>query len=989
VLRRTHNVSSPRNIFNNRIQVKPFDAQPEETALAFGEIDIPYWSESHHVLKICKVTGLRFWTRDNDRETCGDTSEDPYTFIGNPIIKGFNSTGKKLKDQMREVFLKFFDSRGHTRVEPYPVIARWRDDIHLTIASIADFQPHVTSGLVPPPANPLGISQPCIRLTDVAAVGRSGRHLSTFEMMAHHAFNRPLEGDVIYWIDQCVRYCDELLVESLGIDPMAITYVENPWSGGGNAGPALEVIVGGLELATLVFMNLEEKEDGDISIKGQKYSEMNLQIIDTGYGLERFCWAASGTPTIYEAIYPESIEWLKSISGFHEFLESLELKVEVEELLGELSRLAGILNIDVGTDVEGLYLKLSERLQERGIQVSLGDLKRVTEPLSSIYAIPDHMHAICNMLGDGLVPSNTKAGYLARMLVRRVCRMKDSLSMQVSLSELGTHHMTTHMDMERFVQSKEGIIEILELEEERYHQMLRKGIAAVKTALKELPKESDQVGDEILFRLSEERGLNPEMVISIANELGWNNLSVRVGFTADMAARNAMMTKVASKERIGSEIFATGGHEKTKLDFYKDTEATEFSAHIIDCFPLSDLMLSKIKFSAEVTSSPSYAIVTDKTLFYPEGGGQLGDQGVLIQGDDVSNVLDTKSQDGVVFHLTDSPLEVAPVTGRLNQSRRKQLMDHHTAVHIVGGAARKVLGPHVWQAGSNKGERYARLDITHHSRLSGKEIEIIEDTANQIIESNFAITKEALDRAEADRKYGFDIYQGGPPKHEVIRVISIGDFDIQACGGTHHDQTSKIGELRITRSSQVQDGVERLQIVAGETSRQNSRRQERILSEASDILGVQSEDLPKAVSRFFEEWKSQQKKIESLEAEIVRLRTDGGGEESTELDGVRYVVMEVEGDMKQMMTMLSQLTRDTEKPTLAILGTKSGGGKIIVASTEGTIASERHNAVEILNAISGHINGGGGGRPTMAQGGGTKGDGIPNALEEAKSLLGL
>ena len=200
---------------------------------------------------------------------------------------------------MREAFLSFFDSKGHTRIDPYPVIARWRDDIHLTIASIADFQPHVTSGLVPPPANPLGISQPCIRLTDVAAVGRSGRHLSTFEMMAHHAFNRPLEGNVVYWIDQCVRYCDELLIEALGIAPKSITYVENPWSGGGNAGPALEVIVGGLELATLVFMNLEENEDGEIDIKGQKYSEMDLQIIDTGYGLERFCWAAAGLSLIH------------------------------------------------------------------------------------------------------------------------------------------------------------------------------------------------------------------------------------------------------------------------------------------------------------------------------------------------------------------------------------------------------------------------------------------------------------------------------------------------------------------------------------------------------------------------------------------------------------------------------------------------------------------------------------------------------------------
>ena len=964
-------------------------AQVRRGSMAFGEIHIPFWEESGHICKTCRVSGVRFWTRDESRTTCGDSTEDPYTFIGNPVIEGFPMVGRALKDAMREAFLDFFDKHGHTRVEPYPIIARWRDDIHLTIASIADFQPHVTSGQVPPPANPLVISQPCIRLTDVAAVGRSGRHLSAFEMMAHHAFNRPRDNDVVYWIDQCVRYCDEMLVDSLGIDPKELTYVESPWSGGGNAGPALEVIVGGLELATLVFMNLEEADDGDIEIKGLRYREMDLQIIDTGYGLERFCWAAAGTPTIYEAIYPESVAWLKELSGFDSMASSLGMAVGIDSLLGELSRLAGILNIDVGTDVEALYDKLVERLSETGINLSVDELKQVTEPLSSIYAIPDHMHALCNMLGDGLVPSNSKAGYLARMLARRVCRMKDDIGSSVSLADLGAHHMDTHLDMGSFVQSREGVLRILELEEVRYHEMLRKGEAAVRTALKSLPKDVSMAPDETLFRLAEERGLNPDMVVSIAHELGWEGLSVRVGFAADMAARNAQMTKVAAKAKARDSVFEVAALPVTSPDYYADTSATEFTAEVLHCAPLSSEDVESLNLSSEVLGVPTHAVVLDRTLFYPEGGGQLGDQGMLAQNGAAANVVDTRVENGVILHLTDAPLEGGSAKGVVDWERRKQLMDHHTAVHIVGGSAREVLGPHVWQAGSNKGARYARLDITHHSRLTREALDTIEDRANEIVEANPGIEKLVMDRADADATYGFDIYQGGPPKHSQIRIIKIGDYDTQACGGTHHDEAGEVGELLIIRSSQVQDGVERLQIVAGETAREHTRRQERLLGDTSEILGVQPDDLPRTVSRFFDEWKSQQKRIESLEAEIVRLRTDGGGDAAVEKEGVRYVVMESGGDAKQMMAMLGELTRDASTPTLAVLGSREGGGTLIVASTEGSVAAERHNAVEILNAIAGHIGGAGGGRPTIAQGGGSKPDGIPAALDAARSILGI
>ena len=586
----------------------------------------------------------------------------------------------------------------------------------------------------------------------------------------------------------------------------------------------------------------------------------------------------------------------------------------------------------------------------------------------------------------GLIPSNTKAGYLARMLARRVCRMKSDLNLNVTLAELGKHHIETHLDLENFTQNEDGILLLLELEESRYYEMLRKGQSAVNTALQNLPKNATEVPDSILFRLSEERGINPDMVMAISNDLGWENLSVRVGFSADMADRNARMTKDAAKIR-DKNNFLKEVFPVTFQDYYLDTNKTHFTAEVLHCGEINHES-NDISFSNEVISSPTHFVILDRTLFYPEGGGQLGDQGYFhLDETRKISVLDTKIEEGVIIHFTDGFLNNGRIDAEVDNIRRRQLMDHHTAIHIVGGAARDILGPHIRQAGSNKGQRYARIDLTHYSRMSRDLLDKIEDRANDIVQLNPTVEKIILDRAEADSRFGFDIYQGGPPKHQQIRIIKIGDFDVQACGGTHHDEAGNIGELRIVRSSQVQDGVERLQIVAGDTARDHARHQERILSEASEILGVQSDDLPKAVMKFFQEWKSQQKKISNLEAEIVRLRTSGGGDEAIHKDGIRYVIMESPGDSKQLMKMLSELTRDESNPTLAIIGSKDGGGKIIVATTENTKASEKYNSVEILNAISSHINGGGGGRPTFAQGGGSNPEGIPAALEAAKKML--
>ena len=966
-------------MFIGRVERTEDHPQTGGVGLSLPAIDLAVFHDNGYVRRQCRITNLWFWTNDDSRTTCGDTHEDEYTFIGKPLIAGFEQRGKALKDAMREAFLSFFESYDHHRVNPYPVLARWRDDIHLTIASIADFQPHVTSGQVAPPANPLTISQPCIRLTDVDAVGRSGRHLTTFEMMAHHVFNRPDEGEMYYWMEECVAYCHAMLTETFGISSDEITYVENPWCGGGNAGPAVEVIVGGLELATLVFMNLEESPDGDIELKGDRYKEMPLQIIDTGYGLERFCWAAAGTPTIYEAIYPETVEWLKDIAGFSE-VASRWPDLDLASLLGEMSRLNGIMNIEPGVDAEHLSEIFITRLSQRGVDLTQEQFLAITEPLSRIYAIPDHLHALSHMLGDGLVPSNAKAGYLARMLARRILRMRDELGIEVSLSELIEHHLDVNMEGRDMKQTKDGLLTIMSLEEERYREVLRKGTNLINQSLKSIDVNAEQLPDELLFQLNDSHGLPPDMVISMAQKSGWNQLRLRTGFSAEMAERHAKMAKAAaSTVQQSSYVAELPVLPETVPLYYNDVQQRSFDASVLASMPLIDGIGPE---------SSTHAIVLSETCFYPEGGGQEGDYGSLTTDGTSRQVLDTQKQGGLILHLCDGPFEVGDlIHGSIDWRRRKQLMDHHTAVHIVGGAARRILGPHIYQAGANKSTELARLDITHYRRLTREDLDAIEILANEVLGQVSRTEKTILARHEADKKHGFDLYQGGAPKGNEIRVLRIADHDVQACGGTHHDEPGQIGSIRVVRSTAVQDGVERLHIVAGESALRFAREQDEILRETSKTFAVSSEDLPKTAERFFSEWKEQRKRIEQLEAEIVRLRTSGGGDDSVSIDGVRIVIMEVEGNLKQLTSMLQELTRDAANPTLAVLGSREGGGKLMVACTEDSIASERYNAVELLRSIIPHIRGGGGGRPTMAQGGGSNADGLDDALQAAKDLV--
>jgi alanyl-tRNA synthetase len=886
--------------------------------------------------KKCEKCGKFFWTRDNARKTCGDPPCDPYTFIGSPVFSREHGL-----DEMREHYLSYFQARGHTRIARYPVVARWRDDIYLTIASIADFQPFVTGGLVPPPANPLTISQPCIRLDDLDSVGRSGRHLTTFEMMAHHVFNtRERE---IYWKDWTVQLCDELLL-GLGCDPLAVTYKENPWAGGGNAGPSVECMVAGLELATLVFMDLKAVAGGTIEIKGERYEKMPNYIVDTGYGLERFVWASKGSPTIYDAIFPGMVRKVADLAGVEHDLGD----PEYSEIFAQNARLAGMVDLDAYS-MKDLRAKIAG-----SIGISPEKLEKTIEPMERVYAVVDHTRCLAYMLGDGIIPSNVKAGYLARLVIRRTLRLMKELGLAVPLAEL-VQMQISQLDFSDWKERFATIKEILDQEEQKYADTLAKGKRLVKKTAEHFHKLNQAIPLKEMIALYDTHGIPPEIARESAQELG-ASVELPDNFYSLVAK-----THIRAEAEEATKLVLPG---KTELLFYEHPFDQVFEAEVLDVVDGS--------------------VILDRTLLYPEGGGQPADHGTLEKEGQVFRVMDVQKSGEVVLHKlekADGLQKGDHITGKVDMRRRLAHARHHTATHLVHDSAKRVLGKHIWQAGAQKSEDRARLDISHYKRITDAELKAIELEANKRVMETVPVETKFLPRSEAEKLFGFELYQGGVPPGKQIRVVRVGS-DIEACAGTHVTNTGQIGAIKILHTERIQDGVERIEFAAGEAAVRACQERDDLLAESSDVLRVPAEQLPKTASRFFEEWKSQQKEIERLLEELAKARLKTLTSEARDIDGLKVVVQKMgSADIDELLKAASLLA---EQDYVALLGSETGK---LVAAVGKSGLEKGIKAGAIIRAAASVLGGGGGGKPDLAQGGGPKVEKLDEALRAGQEAM--
>ena len=870
---------------------------------------------------ICKKCGKAYWALE-EQENCNDSSCREYDFIGNPI-------GRKL-DYFKtwELIKKFFIKEGHCALERYPTVCRWYP-LFFTIAGIVNFyrmdQKKLTFEF---PANPSILNQPCLRFNDIPNVGVSGRHFTSFNMIQQSSL---YNGKTGYWKDRCMELDYRLLTEVFKIRPEEINFIEDVWLGYGAFGYSLEYHVRGLELGNAVFTEFEGTPE--------RFRVMKEKVVDMGAGHERFTWISQGTTTAYDAVFGPILEKMRIKAGI-EYDRALFLK---------FSRIAGVLNWDEVVDLEKMRSNVAKRLG-----VSPEELRERIEPMQAIYSIADHSKALLFAITDGGLPSNIGGGYNLRVILRRALGFIDRFSLPFDIIWVAERMAKYLKPM--YPELKEHMPEfqeILSVEEKRY----KGGAKRARMLIENIIKKRETLDEKKIIELYDSHGITPELIREVGKKY---NFTIKIPLDLYAKVAEKHMEKGREKEKV---IIDVSGLPDTEKLFYKNMKMKEFNAKV--------LKVVENKY-----------VVLDKTAFFPRGGGQEPDHGYM----NGHRVYDVEQVGGVIVHSVENPSfkEGESIKCVLDWKRRKQITIHHDATHIINAAARTVLGPWVWQEGSKKDVEKAHLDVDHYKALEKEQIEKIEALSNEIVKKGLKIEKLEMERSEAEKKFGFIIYQGGAVPSKRLKIVKIGDFDIEACGGTHGDNTKEIEHIIITKVERPSDGTVRFIYKAGPAAKVYLKAMDSTLKESAKLLGVEKNEVPSAVSYLFEMWKRKRKELEKLRVELAKKRSKEM--KFREKHGLKFLIQKVsDGNIEQLREISRILSRD--ETVIVLIGIVE---KVYIFGSAGRKAVKM--GIDISNIVSNAckiVGGKGGGTADLAQGSGPKIEKVNECIEAIKKDLNL
>ncbi|MFL6511506.1 MAG: alanine--tRNA ligase [Nitrososphaera sp.] len=898
---------------------------------------VSLFDELGFVRKKCTICEKFFWTLDTTRNFCPD--HEKYSFIGKPPSKKRLDYVNAWKETE-----SFFRRNDHEIVRRYPVVCRWREDLYFTIASIVDFQRIVGNQVVfELPANPLVVPQMCLRFNDIENVGLSGRHYTGFCMIGQTC-NADAPGG--YWKDRCIDLDFGMLTKGLGIRAEDITFVEDVWMGAGAFGYSLEYFVRGLELGNAVFTEFEGNEND--------YRVMPNKIIDMGAGLERFSWITMGTPTSYDCCFGPVIGKLVDMTGtdtdpevLNKYFESVSLNLE--DKTGSSSN-----STNSGRNIQDLKLLIAKEMK-----IPREQLSAVVAPYEAIYTICDHIRTLVFAISDGALPSNVGGGYNLRVILRRALSILERLGWKniISVQDIAELHIDYLKQIyPELEEHRHDVMTILRLESSRYSSS-RERMNSVAMSLKANKKGKELTVDD-LIRLYESDGITADFLM----EQG-----IIQNVPSTFYTRLADLHTSQASSQVSKPISGLEGLPPTKLLYYQDESIRHFQAKVLKVI------------------GGKY-IILDQTAFYPRGGGQEPDTGE-IEG---IKVIEVTKQADVVVHSVEGggrmPTEEQIVQAVVNGRRRDLITKHHTATHVLNSASRNTLGPWVWQNSAFKDESYGRLDITHHSAITKEEVKKIERIANRTIRENHPVIIKTYDRGDAEQHFSFRIYQGGTVPTSNVRIVNIEGWDIEACGGTHVKSSGEIGLLKIVKSERIQDGVVRLEFVAGEAAVNYMQELDSQLASIAQTLGSSREKITESFGKAMQDAESAKKKLRSILRVVSGQIAKSVSEQAKKLDsGIHlYTTYDEELD-EDYHIAIGEKAIDLDK-YLVYLALISKGQGIRVIVFAGEAASNKVKASAIAKQISNMLGGSGGGDRRFGQGGGRSKERITEALLLAEEV---
>ncbi len=868
-------------------------------------------------------------------------------------------------NEIRTKFLEFFKSKDHLVKPSYSLVPENDKSLLLINSGMAPLKSYYM-GIEAPPSKRIATCQKCVRTGDIDNVGKTARHATFFEMLGNFSF-----GD--YFKKESIEWGWEFITQylKLPIDKLWVTIYEKDdesytiWN---------QII--GLPAERIVKLG---KEDNFWEIGVGPCGPCSELYFDRGekYGCENpDCKPGCDCDRYVEFWNHVFTQFNRDESGNYTPLPkpNIDTGMGLERIACIMQEVDSIFEVDTIRYILNIVTSMARKTYGNDKKSDL-----------SIRIITDHIRAIVFMINDGILPNNEGRGYVLRRLIRRAARHGKLIGIEKNfLTELS--NAVIEMSKSAYpeiLEKKDYIQKIISVEEERFQETIEQGNEILKDYMQHLKQANQSIlSGKKAFKLYDTFGFPLELTKEILEE---------ENMTIDEEEFKIEMEKQRKRARTARNNDDEQGWKEETYSKLSKNITSKFEGY--KQYELSSQILTLIKNSQVVKNAKQgddIIVILDSTPFYPEGGGQAGDKGILLNEFCKIKIWDCKKVDKKILHfgkiIEGTAFENMTIKAAIDINNRLDTARNHTATHLLHKALKETLGSHVEQSGSLVTSDRLRFDFSHFQSLTTEEIEKIEETVNQKILDNLNIVAQEMPLSEAKKHGAIALF--GEKYGEIVRVVSMGKYSTELCGGTHLYYTSQIGLFKIISESGIAAGIRRIEAVTGMKAYKYVSDKETYLNKVSEILKVQPKEAIVKAENLMHELKKLEKEIESLKAKLAGSAIDEILNNIQEINGIKIVSHKLSGlDMNNLRTLGDQLKNKLGSSGLVVLGAQIDEKVQFVAMATDDVVAKGIHAGNIIKQIAKITGGGGGGRPQMAQAGGKDPTKIDEALGYVKELV--